>query len=67
MSTGGERRWAKLAELAEKEHDPEKRLDIVQELCMELTALQKQLVSAKAQACKRYRNNRERRDCRGVN
>jgi len=61
ISTGdGETRWHKLAELAQKEESPEKRFVILQELCSEFAALQKQLISAKTQTRKRHRGSTRR-------
>ena len=53
MSTdNGDQRWLQLAQLAEKEHVPEKLYAIVQELCVELAALEKQLIIAKTRVLK---------------
>ena len=56
----GETRWHKLAELAQKEESLEKRFVILQELCSEFAALQKQLISAKTQTRKRHRGSTRR-------
>ena len=53
MSRGdGDRRWQKLAGLAQEEESPEKRFAILQELCVELAALEKQLIIAKREYSK---------------
>jgi hypothetical protein len=63
MSTdNGDTRWSQLLQLAEKEHIPEKLYAIVQELCVELAALDKQLIMAKTQVLKRRREARRQRD-----
>jgi len=61
VSTGDrERQWHRLAELAQQEESPEKRFVILQELCSEFAALQKQLISAKTQTRKRHRGSTRR-------
>ena len=60
----GETRWHKLAELAQKEESLEKRFVILEELCSEYAALQKQLISAKTQTRKRHRET-ARKDVTG--
>jgi hypothetical protein len=55
-----ESRWHILAELAQEEENPEKRFVILQELCTEFAALQKQLISAKMKTRKRHRGSTRR-------
>jgi hypothetical protein len=51
----GESRWQQLAKLAAEAENAKKRFAIVRELCNELAALEKQLLSPKAQPRKRRR------------
>jgi hypothetical protein len=51
----GESPWQQLAKLAAEAENAKKRFAIVRELCNELAALEKQLLSAKAQPRKRRR------------
>jgi len=56
----GESRLHKLAKLAQEEENPEKRFGMLQELCTEFAALQKELIGAKMQACRRHRGSTRR-------